>query len=321
MMPHKSMFVVMPYFRLLKIIMAKRKDTDALQLGGIHVLISKSPASPDLEQCIICQKKGKKFESLHSGGNGRKRVCDVAVLKDDIVNKRLKILGPNSTFKYHNTYTCYKRYTDIRNLPPILEEPEVSFETNELLEAPTSLPTGSTGSPRSRSSTNVHPDYIKYAICGFDREWKRARENFRICSHESAKKCLDAMTSRKDDVFVRCADLNTPESIFAADIYCHKTCFTQYVHLPKQSETKPGPSQTKPRHDLFMEAVPYLDPLIKNGYGLTVTEIKDFMSSLTKNEDAELYNKDVKKGLLVHYGDKIQFCPSHRLNEPEMCFS
>ena len=45
------------------------------------------------------------------------------------------------------------------------------------------------------------------------------------------------------------------------------------------------------------------------------------MSSLTENEDAELYNKDVKKRLLDRYGDKIQFCPSHRLNEPEMCFS
>ena len=95
MMSHKSMFVVMPYLRLLKITKSERKDTDALQLGGIHVLISKSPDSPDLEQCIICQKKGKKFEPLHSGGNERKRVRDVAVLKDDIVNKRLKILGPN----------------------------------------------------------------------------------------------------------------------------------------------------------------------------------------------------------------------------------
>ena len=33
----------------------------------------------------------------------------------------------------------------------------------------------------------------------------------------------------------------------------------------------------------------------KDGYGLTVTETKDFMSSLAENNDIELYNKDVKK--------------------------
>ena len=28
--------------------------------------------------------------------------------------------------------------------------------------------------------------------------------------------------------------------------YCHSTCFMQYVHLSKQSETKYGPRQIKP---------------------------------------------------------------------------
>ena len=37
MMSNKSMFVVVPYFRLLKITMGERKDTDALQLGGISI--------------------------------------------------------------------------------------------------------------------------------------------------------------------------------------------------------------------------------------------------------------------------------------------
>ena len=70
------------------------------------------------------------------------------------------------------------------------------------------------------------------------------------------------------------------ESVFAANIYCHSTCFMQYIHLSKQSETKYGPPQTKPKHDLFVEALSYLDPLIKDGYGLTVTDIKDFVSIL-----------------------------------------
>ena len=35
----------------------------------------------------------------------------------------------------------------------------------------------------------------------------------------------------------------------------------------------------------------------------------------------EVYNRDVKKFLIDYYGNRIQFCPSHRVNEPEMCFS
>ena len=45
------------------------------------------------------------------------------------------------------------------------------------------------------------------------------------------------------------------------------------------------------------------------------------MSSLAENDGVEIYNRDDKKFLLDHYGDKIQFCPSHRANEPEMFFS
>ena len=31
--------------------------------------------------------------------------------------------------------------------------------------------------------------------------------------------------------------MNTPESVFAADIFCHSTCLMRYIHLSKQSET------------------------------------------------------------------------------------
>ena len=72
------------------------------------------------------------------------------------------------------------------------------------------------------------------------------------------------MRSKRDDVFVRCADLNAPEN---ADIYCHRTCFMEYVHLPKLPETNPNPPQTNHKHDLFMEALSHLNPLIKDGYG------------------------------------------------------
>ena len=89
---------------------------------------------------------GKTVEPLYGGETSRKRVSSVAEvtndivnkiiaeLKDDIVNTVLGILGPDCAFKYH-TFACYKRYTDIRNLKLILEEPEKTVEINKLPEA------------------------------------------------------------------------------------------------------------------------------------------------------------------------------------------
>ena len=54
----------------------------------------------------------------------------------------------------------------------------------------------------------------------------------------------------------------------------------------------------------------------KDGYGLTFTEINDFMSKVTENYDPELYNIHFKKHVLENYGDTIQFCPSYRVNTP-----
>ena len=68
-----------------------------------------------------------------------------------------------------------------------------------------------------------------------------------------------------------------------------------------------------------MEALSYLDPLIKDGYGLTVTEIKDSVSSLAENYDPALYNRYSKIRILDNYNDTIQLCPSYRVNVPMKC--
>ena len=57
----------------------------------------------------------------------------------------------NCAFKYHNKFAWYKRYTDIRNIPLILEEPEVTGETNKLPEAIRNSYTSSTSSPKPGS--------------------------------------------------------------------------------------------------------------------------------------------------------------------------
>ena len=63
-----------------------------------------------------------------------------------------------------------------------------------------------------------------------------------------------------------------------------------------------------------MEDLSRLDSLIKDGYELTVTEIKDVIThdilNLAHNDDVELFSRDVKKRLLDHFGDQFQLCPN-----------
>ena len=65
-----------------------------------------------------------------------------------------------------------------------------------------------------------------------------------------------------------------------------------------------------------MEDLSRLDSLIKDGYELTVTEIKDVMSNLAHNDDVELFSRDVKKRLLDHFGDQFQLCPNYCVSAP-----
>ena len=59
-----------------------------------------------------------------------------------------------------------------------------------------------------------------------------------------------------------------------------------------QNSQKQNMVLLKPNQRFLASLVSFISN--KDGYGLTVTETKDFMSSLAENNDIELYNKDVK---------------------------
>ena len=86
---------------------------------------------------------------------------------------------------------------------------------------------------------------------------------------------------------------DTPEKVFAADLYCHNECFEQYITLPKDQDSTTSLTNN-PEQELFLKAVSYLDPLLRDGYGFTVTEVKEFLFSLSENNDFEIYNRDSK---------------------------
>ena len=66
------------------------------------------------EKCIICQVDNPSTP-LRSTENGRKRILDAAEIREDIVEKRLKLLK-GEEFVYHMNNPCYKTYTLKKNI-------------------------------------------------------------------------------------------------------------------------------------------------------------------------------------------------------------
>ena len=60
---------------------------------------------------------------------------------------------------------------------------------------------------------------------------------------------------------------------------------------------------------------------MEKGYGFTMSEVRDYMSSFDETDDVLIYNRNVKKLLSDHYGDSIQYAPNPRQNESEIVFS
>ena len=56
-----------------------------------------------------------------------------------------------------------------------------------------------------------------------------------------------------------------------------------------------------------------LEGLLKNGYGISLSEIRELIND--KNGENFLSNKEIKLFLVELFGSSIQFCPSERKNE------
>ena len=208
-------------------------------------------------------------------------------------------------------------------MPTISEEPidEEMTETSE--ETAHNISARSSMIPRPGPSKCNDPDYMNCVICGSDRVWLTRKgtqlwDKFRLCTAESAKQFLKAMEDCKDVVYTRCADLKDPDDVYAADLYCHNICFKQYVSMSHTKESL-NESKASPKFKVFKDVKVELGPLIEDWYGFTMTEFREIM--MNKDDSLQLYNRDVKKLLADYYGEKIQYCPSNRVNESELCFS
>ena len=99
-----------------------------------------------VQRTMICIL-GKTVEPVYGAKTSRKRFIELSSKMT-----LLKEYWGFSDVTLHSKITCYKWYTDIRNLISIFEEPELTIDINRLPEAIENPYTCSTTSPRPEST-------------------------------------------------------------------------------------------------------------------------------------------------------------------------
>ena len=288
--------------------------------GGVE-LCGPSVSDFDVRKCIICQKDTN--ISLSSTAIGRKRIIEASKIRYDIVSKRLKCTTDDK-FYYHVSNECYKYYTHSKSLqmlenkrsriPPPAADPE---------------PSSSHPSPAKRRSMAIkrnpptpkcdrfsHKETI-CVICGIKKKGGKV-EKFRISETGRADRFLKVTTTLQDKVYERTCDLMDINSVFGADLYCHKNCIRSYLRTELPT---PGPSDfaRASKLELWASFTDDLRPGFNSGDGFPLSDITNkFNEILAAHQCRPVSNKEIKLLLIDSFGDQISFSQPKQRNKSLM---
>ena len=237
-------------------------EGDGIKLSGIC-----RASSADVKKCIICQADSS--VTTTSTANRRKRIYEAASVRDDVVAKRLKCLGDNE-FVYHMSNSCYKQYTLQKALGKIRNDRVASSELREEDTDPSAV-----HSNRARCIPRPGPSQIceKYqqscVVCGHAKH-QGLYAKYRICELNRAQKFLEATTFLQDQVYTR--DLQDVETVFGADLYCHKLCIRNYTKLYERTVTdRPVGQPTNAKLTAWSHVIADIETGLHEGEGYELT--------------------------------------------------
>ena len=174
-------------------------------------------------------------------------------------------------------------------------------------------------SARDRPSSSVRVEPLKCVICGKSQH-NNETAKYRMEESERAAIFLKAASHLMDEVFTRVADLQDVFDVFAANIIYHSVCLELYL---RRYERSLNDSSSLPRvsnkRATFQIETERIKPILGWGNRLTLSEIRDIIN--TKQDKAEISNKEVKLFLMEQLPDGIQFCHSKIKNELQLVFS
>ena len=268
--------------------------------------------SIDKTSCIICQQSTE--EHTTGSEHGRKRVRDAALIRDDIVNKRLKLIGQED-FVYHMNLSYYKSYNMKSRLDRISSKGgEVSADATPKRNRRASTVARTNPSPKSEIYKKT------CVICGLTKH-KGDYEKYRISETDRATKFLEATMFMQDDVYTRTCDLQDIHSVFGADLYCHKPCVNHYLlNFDRLKDKSCDEKNTNCKKEAWSKIISDIETGLSNGTGYELSFVRDAMNKHLEVNDY-VNNREVKVLLTNHFSDQICFSQPKQLNKSQQFFS
>ena len=98
-----------------------------------------------------------------------------------------------------------------------------------------------------------------------------------------ANRFIEAAIYFQDEIYTRIADLEEDSRVFGADLYYHKRCMEAYLSkFGWQINPESGPCNQNRQRSLkreeFLKEKSSLEGLLKNGYGISLSEIRELIN-------------------------------------------
>ena len=267
-------------------------------------------AAGDKGLCGFCGHCKKDKNVAYSAENGIAKLKEAAIILQD--HDMLTLIEKNRV-KYH-TKSCYTNYIrkSKRVTVPVASSSELQVCAQSSHELDESDETD-LSSPRTKRSRICRVEGVvvkKCIICNFGQHLT-CTVVYRICTPSRAREFMNAYLLFGDAVFTRCSTYSSEGDIFAADIYYHSNCMSNYLKkyrkcvdtVLNQVECENAHIiRSKEHASAFDHLLASLD-LTNNCYSLSYC--REIMNDFYKanNIAAVVYNRTVK-ALLI---DKFNF--------------
>ena len=178
---------------------------------------------------------------------------------------------------------------------------------------------------RSTPSQCINSGNLKCVICGqYSRNGIRSK--YRISETQRAENLQNAAKYFMDEVYIRVSDLDSVSKIFAADLYCHSSCYSNYIRKwnteisASENNNNSLPSETlvELKKNVFGKYIGIIGSSIQKGRGLSLSDIRDMINNENK---LNFRNSEIKTFLVEAFGEEIKFCDPERKNQSQFVFS
>lgn len=250
--------------------------------------------SKDINLCIFC-KKVKSSLQLCSSENGIKNIKSASeVIGDDV----LKSIKDEKNIKYH--MVCYRPY--------ILKGKRAEKKQEEDAEETSSEEEGNTGTQQQRQKSRLRlSEQIKKCTVCNKFKIKGDPKLYRVCEKFRAEQLLKASRFYLDSVFQRIGTLEDINSVFAADIHCHKNCIRKYILNYQRDIEKDAAEEIASSEGLTESFTTFLATLQFETKGYSISYLRNEFNDKYLSSDIHISNRKMKSLLIEHFGDGIYF--------------